>query len=90
MPYDSTNIYSIYINKHRDDSILYDILKMKRKENIKMWELEAIRIMIVGCAGIMIGLTFGYVAGHDRGHKQGYEQAKRDDVISHRYKYGGF
>ena len=63
---------------------------MKRKEDIKMWEWEVIRIIIVGCAGITIGLTFGYVAGHGRGHKQGYEQAKRDDVISHRYEYGGF
>ena len=51
-----------------------------------MWESEAIRMMIVGCAGIIIGLTFGYVAGHDRGHKQGYGQAKRDDVISHKYE----
>ena len=86
IPYDSTNIYSIHINKYSDDSILYDILKMKRKEDIKMWESEAIRMMIVGCAGIIIGLTFGYVAGHDRGHKQGYGQAKRDDVISHKYE----
>ena len=51
-----------------------------------MFELEAIRMIIAGCAGIVIGLTFGYITGHNRGHKQGYEQAKRDDVISHRYE----
>jgi len=52
-----------------------------------MWEWEAIRMIIVCCAsGIVIGLTFGYVEGYDRGHKQEYEQAKRDDVISHRYE----
>lgn len=46
-------------------------------------------IIIAGLAGIAIGLTFGYVLGHDRGYKHGYGQAKRDDVISHRYEYGG-
>lgn len=30
-----------------------------------MWE-----IILIGCAGIIIGLTFGYVWGHDVGCKQ--------------------
>ena len=51
---------------------------------------EAIRIIMAGLAGIAIGLIFGYIIGHGRGYKHGYGQAKRDDVISNRYEFGGF
>ena len=30
-------------------------------------------IILIGCAGIIIGLTFGYVWGHDVGCKQKME-----------------
>lgn len=58
-----------------------------RREGIKM--SEVIEIIAAGIAGIAIGLTFGYIAGYHRGYDQGYGQAKRDDVISHRYEFGG-
>ena len=51
--------------------------------------MELLRILVVGFAGIVIGFTAGYIGGFDRGHKKGYGQAKRDDVSSHRYEYGG-
>lgn len=48
-----------------------------------MWEV--LEIVLVGCAGIMIGVTFGYVWGFDIGYKQGYEWRRKEDVIKKRY-----
>ena len=35
--------------------------------------MEVIEIILIACAGIVIGVTFGYVMGFDIGYKQGYE-----------------
>lgn len=48
-----------------------------------MWEV--LEIVLVGCAGIMIGVTFGYVRGFDIGYKQGYEWRRKEDIIKKRY-----
>lgn len=46
---------------------------------------EAIRIIIVGLAGIAVGLTFGYIGGYDRGYKKGYEWAGKEQIAKNRY-----
>jgi hypothetical protein len=43
--------------------------------------MEVIKIILVGCAGIIIGLSFGYVYGHNEGYKQSNEWHKRAVII---------
>lgn len=48
-----------------------------------MW--EAIKIILIACAGILTGATFGYVKGFDIGYKQGYERYRKEAIIKKRY-----
>jgi len=41
---------------------------------------EAIRIITVGCAGILLGIVFGYIEGYDRGYKKGYKWACKKEI----------
>lgn len=47
---------------------------------------EVLEIILVVCAGIMIGVTFGYVSGFDIGYKQGYEWHKKEELIEERWE----
>ncbi len=49
-----------------------------------MWEV--IEIISVGCAGILIGLTFGYVKGCDVGYKQGYEWHRKEEILEKKWE----
>jgi len=42
---------------------------------------EAIKLISVGCAGIVIGLSFGYVYGHNKGYEQSNEWHERAVMI---------
>lgn len=44
-----------------------------------MW--EAIKIISVGLAGIVIGACIGYVFGHNEGYRQSNEWHKRAVII---------
>jgi len=44
-----------------------------------MW--EAIKIISVGCAGIIVGACIGYVHGHNEGYRQSNEWHKKAVII---------
>lgn len=48
-----------------------------------MWEI--IGIILIGCAGIIIGASFAYVKGFDIGYKQGYEWHRKETIVKKRY-----
>lgn len=56
-----------------------EYIPKKGKGELEMWEI--IEIILISCAGILIGATFGYVWGFDLGYKQGYEWHKKEELI---------